>query len=388
MRSWWMAIGWVAMALAGSLYGQTDYLLRLDARGLPDSARIDLINDHAWELSHAHPDSAEWYAREAVTRSERIGGYPKGLINAHTVLGILNKDKGYYGLSVEHYLQAMHVAERKGDSLRVSSCLNNIGSVYFQQANYPKALAHFQQSLGIENRLGRDKGQASIRLVNIGDAYFKMDSLDKAAAYYYNSLLIEEELKNEDGMFYARIGIGRVETRKGNHANALSELKRAMVYAQHLNNLPGICETHTALGELHLAAGTLPEAAVELEAAVALAEEHGFQGLLLQALEAMYRVRKAQGDLNAAIQELERYYALQEKLNSAEVSSRIGELQMRYELDKKERALAAARQQEQVAAAEAHYERKLRNYLLFSVLLTLVVVVLRLVRPQPPAHGN
>lgn len=388
MRSWWTAMAWVAMALAGSLYGQTDYLLRLDARALPDSARIDLINDHAWELAHARPDSAEWYATEAVTRSERIGGYPKGLINAHTVLGILNKDRGYYGLSVEHYLQAMHVAERIGDSLRVSSCLNNIGSVYFQQGNYPKALAHFQQSLGIENRLGRDRGQASIRLVNIGDAYFKMDSLDKAAAYYYNSLLIEEELKNEDGMFYARIGIGRVETRKGNHANALSELERAMDYARNLSNLPGICETHTAIGELHLAAGRLPEAARELDAAVKLAEEQGFQGLLLQALGAMFRVRKQQGDLDAAIRLLERYYALQEKLNSAEVSSRIGEMQMRYELDKKERALAEARAQEQVAAAEAHYERKLRNYLLFSVLLTLVLVVLRLVKSQSDAHGN
>lgn len=132
----------------------------------------------------------------------------------------------------------------------------------------------------------------------------------------------------------------------------------------------------------------MEQAAAELETAVKLAEEQGFQGLLLQALGAMYRVRKQQGDLEAAIRLLERYYALQEKLNSAEVSSRIGEMQMRYELDKKERALAEARAQEQVAAAEAHYERKLRNYLLFSVLLTLVLVVLRLVKSQSDAHGN
>ena len=71
-------------------------------------------------------------------------------------------------------------------------------------------------------------------MVNIGDAYFKLDSLDKAAAFYYNSLLIEEDLKNEDGMFYARLGIGRVDTRKGNFANAKSELTRALNYAQRL----------------------------------------------------------------------------------------------------------------------------------------------------------
>jgi tetratricopeptide (TPR) repeat protein len=52
------------------------------------------------------------------------------LINAHTILGIINKNRGYFHSSVENYLSAMKHAENISDSARVSACLNNIGVVY------------------------------------------------------------------------------------------------------------------------------------------------------------------------------------------------------------------------------------------------------------------
>ncbi len=370
------------------LWSQNGFHDRLDARDLPDSAKIDLLNDHAWTLIKTAPDSAEFYAREAISRSQKAGDYAKGLINANILLGILNKDRGYYGLSVEHYLQALQRAESIGDSLRVSGCLNNLGSVYYEQGNFLKSLSYFQRSLAIENKLGKDKGQQSIRLVNIGDAYFKLDSLDKAAAFYYNSLLIEEDLKNEDGMFYARLGIGRVDTRKGNFVNAKSELTRALDYAQRLGNNPGICETQIAFGELFLAQGLLRQAEAALDSALAKARKFEFQGLEIQSLGAIYKMQKQQGNLAAANETLEQYYALREKVNSTEVNSRIGELQMRYELDKKEQEIALFRKNEELQDAEMKYERKLRNYLLFSVFVTLALILFNLYRARSRNDGQ
>jgi tetratricopeptide (TPR) repeat protein len=385
-------VRWICVCLAVCLghlavRGQ-GYLAQIDALDLPDTAKIDRINDQAWALARNAPDSAEVLAQVAVRRSGAAGNYAKGLINAHILLGILNKDRGYYGISVEHHLSALQLAEAAHDSLRVSGCLNNLGSVFQEQGNYSKALTYFQRSLAIENQLGKDKAQTSIRLFNIGEAYHKLDSLDKAAAFYYNSLLIEEELKSEEGMFYARLGIGKVATRKGDHANALVDLSRALSFAQKLQNHPGICETQIALGDLQVASGDYKAADLTLAAALSEARAYRYQGLEMQALGSRYRLYKAQGELAAANSTLEAYYTLRDKVNSATVNSRIGELQMRYELSKKEQEIALFKKNEELQAAQAKYERRLRNYLIFTIAFAFLLILFNLRRHRPATRNE
>jgi tetratricopeptide (TPR) repeat protein len=364
------------------------YLAQIDALDLPDSAKIDRINDQAWALARTTPDSAEALAQVAITRSQAAGNYPKGLINAHILLGILNKDRGYYGLSVEHDLSALQLAEASGDCLRVSGCLNNLGSVFQEQGNYRKALSYFQRSLQIENTRGKDKAQASIRLFNIGEAYHKLDSLDKAAAFYYQSLLIEEALTSMEGMFYARLGIGKVATRKGDLLNAQIELRRALDFARRLQNHPGICEAQIALGELYQAQGQEVAAQAALDTAITLAKSYRYRGLEMQALGVRYQLLKAQGDYAAANLSLEAYHQLRDQVNSATVNSRIGELQMRYALKKKEQEIALFMKNEELQAAQVKYERRLRNYLLFTIAFAVLLILynLRRQRPGPPTQ--
>jgi tetratricopeptide (TPR) repeat protein len=364
------------------------HLAKIDAMDLPDTAKIDRINDQAWALARNAPDSAEALAQAAIQRSEAASRYPKGLINAHILLGILNKDRAFYGLAVEHNLSALQLAEATGDSLRVSGCLNNLGSVFQEQGNYRKALAYFQRSLSIENKLGKDKAQTSIRLFNIGEAYHKLDSLDKAAAFYYNSLLIEEEIKSEEGIFYARLGIGKVATRKGDLANAQLELDRALAYALRLQNHPGICETQIALGERHRASGNYPAAHAALDSATAIARNFRYQGLEMQALGSRYQLLKAQRDFATANAILEAYHTLRDQVNSATVNSRIGELQMRYELKKKEQEIALFLKNEELQAAQAKYERRLRNYLLFTIAFAVLLILYNLRRQRWSDHHD
>ena len=108
---------------------QANFLQSLDQESIPDSSKINQINDYAWQLFRKQPDSADFLAREAIKRAVGADSFPKGLVNAHIVLGILNKDRGFFESSVEHYLQALPIAEASGDFLRVSTCLNNLGSV-------------------------------------------------------------------------------------------------------------------------------------------------------------------------------------------------------------------------------------------------------------------
>lgn len=130
-------------------------------------------------------------------------------INAYTILGIVNKNKGYYVTSVDYYNNALKVAEETRDEGRISACYNNIGSVHQIQEDYAKALTYYKKSLELEEKLNNPL-QKSIRLYNIGEIYREMDSLSLALSNFNNSLIIEKEYKNNEGIVYALLGISDV----------------------------------------------------------------------------------------------------------------------------------------------------------------------------------
>lgn len=341
---------------------------------------IDRLNDRAWSLARSAPDSALQLAQEAIRQSKSAGDYARGLINANTLLGILNKDRGYYELSVEHYLEAMQMAEVEGDCLRVSGCLNNLGVVAQQQGNFAKALAYFQRSLEIENTYGNDREQLSIRLFNIGEAFEKLDSLDAAYAFYYNTLLIEEEMGNKEGIFYARLGIGKVDARTGNSGKATEELGKALAFAQELEHHHGICEAQLALGGLYLSQDLFQPARSAFESALEKGRQFQYKQIEGEALHWLHEMYRKMGDFKSALEKQDQYYALQADLNSAEVNSRIGELQTRYEVKKREQEIEMLRREEEIRSQQLEYERKLLYYMAFVVALVIAMVVFNIWR--------
>lgn len=362
------------------LHAQKSFVQELDATDLPDTIKINRLNDHAWELLRKFPDSTDLIARDAILRSVQADSFTKGLINAHVILGALNKDRGFFGSSVEHYMQALPLAEKAGDFLRVSGCLNNLGSVYQAQGNYSKALATFQQSLEIEKANNADKAQISIRLYNIGESFLKLDSLDEAYAYYYQSLLLESELNSQEGIFYARLGIGQVDTRKQNFGKAEEELMKALQIGQALENGFGVCETEIALGNLELQKRKPSSALKWLEPALQKTQAQGYRSLEIEATTLIAEAFEEAGNYDQAIQFHKRAFELKELLNSSEVNSRIAEFQMKYELEKKEQVLALALKENELNESEVKYQTKLKNYLLFTVILAALLILFNLRR--------
>lgn len=334
---------------------------------------IDRLNDHAWSMAFKNPDSALIYAQQASEASIEASNYPRGLINANTLMGILNKDRGYYQIAVEHYITAMQIAESEGDSLRVSGCLNNLGVVAQKQENYPKALEYYMRSLDIENKVGTDKAQVSIRLYNIGESYELMDSLDEAYAYFYNSLLIEEDLDNDEGIFYARLGIGKVDSRNGNQEKAMGEFNRALELAIKLENHVGTCETYIARAKLNFIRKDYAQAQSDFQTALGIARKYQFKGIQVQVLNGLYKIHRAQADFKASLERLEEQNVLREELNSVKVNNRIGELQTRYEVKKKEQEIEELHRIDDERQNEIISMQKVITYL--SIVLAFVVFI-------------
>ena len=61
--------------------------------------------------------------------------------------------------------------------LGVAIILGNIGSVYWSESNYPKALEYHQKALRINEKIVSQEGIAS-NLANIGTVYYSQSNYD------------------------------------------------------------------------------------------------------------------------------------------------------------------------------------------------------------------
>jgi tetratricopeptide (TPR) repeat protein len=89
----------------------------------------------------------------------------------------------------------------------LAAALNNIGYIYSNQGDIPKALEYYGRSLKIEEEIGDKKGMAS-SFNNIGVIYDNQGDISKALEYYGKSLKIKEEIGDKKGMATSLNNIG------------------------------------------------------------------------------------------------------------------------------------------------------------------------------------
>ncbi len=264
-----------------SIFGQTAQQLE----------RLNELDSIAFDaLENGLPD-VEQKAEELLNVSQEYQS-TLHLINANTLLGIVNKNKGYYVTAVDFYNKALVVAEQAGDQGRISACYNNIGSVYQIQENFPKALSYFQRSLEIEEQLNNPL-QKSIRLYNIGDMYREMDSLSLALSNFNSSLIIEKENQNSEGIVYALLGVADIYLKLDKLTDAQISLDDAKKYFGD-SDIEIRILYHMLSAELDQRNAAFESALRKLKKAKNISKKHDFKVHLKDIYEKEVEIKEAQ----------------------------------------------------------------------------------------------
>ena len=301
-------------------------------------------------------------------------------INAYTILGIVNKNKGYYVTSINHHIKALSVAEKDQDEGRISSCYSNIGSVYQLQENYPRALEYFQKSLKLEEKLDQPL-QKSIRLYNIGEVYKELDSLRIALSYFNNSLLIEQEHNNKEGIVYALLGIADVYLNIERYTDASIALDdaRELITA---SDVEEAILFHHLRGKLFARKGLIDQAYEEFKRAEEISNTNKFRVHLLDIYTEEIDILNTQQKWQASVERYQTYIELKNELNNIKVKNQLEDLTFQHALNSKELEIQLikeerdlAKKNEQSEKTIAHYEQKIVWFLISSLLVVLALIV-------------
>jgi tetratricopeptide (TPR) repeat protein len=171
---------------------------------------------------------------KAIEIRERILGtqHPNTAITYNNI-GFVYDNQGDYPKALAFYQKALKIREKVLgiEHPDTATTYNNIGGVYYIQGDYPKALEFYQKALKIQEKvLGIEHPDTATTYNNIGFVYHTQGDYPKALEFYQKALKIKEKVLGIEHPDTARTynNIGAVYGTQGDYPKALEFYQKAL----------------------------------------------------------------------------------------------------------------------------------------------------------------
>ncbi|WP_293363228.1 tetratricopeptide repeat protein, partial [Microcoleus sp. CAWBG52] len=123
-----------------------------------------------------------------------------------------------------------------GDVQGKAATLHQLAIIYANQGEVEKAIAFYQQSLELKEKIGDVQGKATT-LHNLAGIYANLGEVEKAIAFYQQSLELKEKIGDVQGKAATFAMLGQLlADEKGDFDEALNYLQQSLEILQHLRS--------------------------------------------------------------------------------------------------------------------------------------------------------
>lgn len=408
---------------AGKVFGQDAAKIKLLHDSLSaateDSTKARLLNTICWQYHNSNPDTAMFYAQQALALAEKIKDTRNIAISKYYI------GRLYYTLSNDS--AAM---KNFDDALILDSALNSLndmsivhmykGYTYSHMNRTADMLNEFLISLNLAERSG-NKQRMSDALYSIGDYYLHNESPDslnavKAKPYFLQVLAIDKQLDLKSNIATDYQYLGVCDTYTGNTVEAEKNLLLALQMFKDLNDDFHMATAYSYLGNLYdetsdidkslenyIASLKLMEAlGAKQEAAdnadniaacylkkkdynnaikyaqhgLALAKEVDAQRQMVYLYTTLAKAAAAQKDFQNAYIYASNAAALEDSVTTKEERDKLDELQTKYETEKKEKENQLLKAQNLAANAQLQNNRILLTAAVLGLLMLAILLYL------------
>jgi len=374
-------------------------------------------------------DSCEKYGTMAAQLAAKLDETAEEA-DAYKKIGYANYSKGNYEISLEYFFRSEQLFFDAGDYLDGSVITNFIGDAYMQMGNYDKAIEYFHKteescdSLILNHATETSaKRLSGILYTNLGLLYYNLDSLEKPLKYFNQALNFAQQINDSIRITASLSNLGMVHRAQGRDDAAMEYYIKALDIATKINHLRYQSAILNNMANIHLEKGN-PDSAVyyfrkakkiigetgdkfgmslvNYNIAWVLMDQENYREALTylkeslsvaKAIQAKKRIYLANellaelfekmGQPQKALQYYRQYSELRDSVAGEDTRSKIAELEIKYETEKKEK--------ENIKLKKENEIKELHNlYLTIGLILLLLLVslILYLLRKRTIAYRN
>lgn len=341
-----------------------------------DTTTVENLNDLAWELSLlGNQVEAMVYATQAKELSEKIN-YPNGLGVAYSNLGSIYYYQTNYPRALDYHIKSLKIMEAIGSKSGMGASYNNIGNVYSEQGNNDKVLEYYLKDLKICEKI-KDKNGMSVSYSNIGILYNEMKQYDKAIECHLKSLKLKEELGNVQGIGMSYVNLSVVYEDLKEYNKSLDYSFKALAELKAIGSDADVGIAYVNLGSVYNKLGNYKLAINNSNLGYELSNKIGEIDNTRLCSENLATAYSKLGQFDKAYFYHVKFKQLTDSIFNEGNSKQIGDLRTNYEVEKKEAELnekAALEKERLKTIADEANKRHLIVVLSFVLILIIVVI--------------
>lgn len=378
-----------------------------------DSIRIAAAKELTFFYIFNNPSKAKTLLKESISLAEKVGKN-RAYYELYQNLGIYYDVNQQTDSSFVIFQEILEASKAQNWSKLEERSLNNLGMNSLNRSKYEDAIRYFDDALTLSRKNPESKEADWVNsLSNLGLANQELELYDQAIKYHLEALEIRKRMGNKGGMAISSANLGICYKLMGNQDEAIDYYKEAIAYAKEAGNLTLYHRVHDNLGSLYNGLGQYQDAISNLNTALDtsdgykidpkmelsilsnLAAAHialgnrkealAFANRGLKVLESqpelvnysltlkksLAKIYFSMGDIDQGSKFLEEFEAVNREIFKEENAELLSDLQVKYEVEKKESQLAL--QQAELTEKNAVLQR---NYFAFAALgLFLVLLV-------------
>lgn len=251
--------------------------------------------------------------------------------------------------------------------------LSNIGGIYLQQENIPKAKEYFQRILEFSIKENNQERLASIQ-ANMGHTHTKAGEYTQAMPYLEKAKLAFEALDEKVDLANVLTTVGMVLSYQGKNTEALVHINRALELRKEADDSFGLAYTLSQKGEIELRQANYSLAIQHCTKAFDLANGIGALVPQKDACQCLYDSYKGLGKGAEALVQLEMLNTINDQLQNEESAKKLQEMEFEKEVFADSLAhVEKARLVKVAHEKEVRKNNKTRNALIGAGLLALLL---------------
>lgn len=304
----------------------------------PSFAQNNPLLDSAQLIFRANPEKAQAILTQVKLKADKIKDY-HALVNADIIVGNIAYFSGKHDEALRIYMVALHNAETANRHDLIASVCNEIGTLLKKNKSLREALDYYTRSLK-EATLAKNTSLIANAYNNIGLVYEEKGEYKKALTQYQSSLTRYRNVKEKLGESYSLEYIGYVYFLMKKYALAIENLEKSLALRKEIKDNYGISICLIELTEVYKAKGDFGKAVEYGKQATAFSKEINYPDMLQNGYLLLSKIYEENRSYSEAYLAHKSYVSVKDSLFNATKSKQIGELQTKYETEKKQQQIS------------------------------------------------
>lgn len=269
---------------------------------------------------------------EALSLLEGLGDV-RGQVVVLNNLGFYYTTSGDGEKALECYLEGLKRCERLRTTEGRAMLLVNIAEIYSQQGDFATAVRYTEEGLAVNVALGCDREQVTA-LEILANIYVRAGNDERAHDYLTRARNLSETIGEVDMRVSVLRKLADLVCRQGEVQEAQALYETALALALQTQNRPAEADIRLGLGRIQSARGDLSGALEQLFRALELSQTLGLKRAVSDGHQALAATFERAENFAEALSHLKQGYALDKALAGETSSDRAQRLAAQFELEK------------------------------------------------------